>query len=51
MELSGRIHAPATLPPGKERWYLLDRRLAGPQGRSGRCDEEKNSLLPPGIET
>jgi hypothetical protein len=23
-------------------WYSLDRRLGGPQGRSGRCGEEKN---------
>jgi hypothetical protein len=31
-------HAPAALPPGKTR-YPLDRRLGGPQGRSGRVRE------------
>jgi len=30
--------------------YPLDRRLGGPQSRSGRGDEEKNSQPPPGIE-
>jgi hypothetical protein len=34
MEVSGQLHILATLLP-------LDRRLGGPQGRSGRC-EEKN---------
>jgi len=31
-ELNGgeQLHAPAALPPGKERWYPLDRRLGGP---------------------
>jgi hypothetical protein len=36
-------------PQGKSPWYPLDRRLSGPQGRSGR-GEEKNSqsgLEPP----
>jgi len=28
---------------GKSPWYLLDRRLGGPQNRSGHCGEEKNS--------
>jgi hypothetical protein len=31
-------------------WYPLDRRLGGPQSRSGRDDEEKNSQPPTGIE-
>jgi hypothetical protein len=26
---------------GRSRWYPLDRRLGGPQSRSGRGDEEK----------
>jgi hypothetical protein len=30
-------------PQGKSSWYLLDRRLGGPQSRSGRGGEEKNS--------
>jgi hypothetical protein len=35
---------------GKSPWYSLDRRLDGPQSRSGRSAEEKNSHSPPGIE-
>jgi hypothetical protein len=30
-------------PQGKSYWYPLDRRLGGPQSRSGRGGEEKNS--------
>jgi hypothetical protein len=37
-------------PQGKSPWYPLDRRLGGPQSRSGRGGEEKNSQPPPGIE-
>jgi hypothetical protein len=43
MEVSGQLHTPVALPPGKEHWYQLDRRLGGPQSRSGRGGEEKNS--------
>jgi hypothetical protein len=43
MEVSGQLHAPAALPPEKEPWHPLDRRLGGPQNRSGRGGEEKNS--------
>jgi hypothetical protein len=35
---------------GKSPWYPLDMRLGGPQSRSGRSGEEKNSQLPPGIK-
>ena len=35
MRVGDHRHAPAALPPGKTR-YPLYRRLAGPQGRSGR---------------
>jgi hypothetical protein len=42
MEMSGQLHAPAALLPGKEPSYPLDRRLGGPQNRSGRGCEEKN---------
>jgi hypothetical protein len=35
-------------PQGKSPWYPLDRRLGGPQSRSGRGREEKNSQPPPG---
>jgi hypothetical protein len=43
MEVSGQLHAPATLPPGKNPCCPLDRRLEGPQSWSGRGGEEKNS--------
>jgi hypothetical protein len=36
-------------PQGKSPWYPLDRRLGGPQSRSGRDGGEKNSQPPPGI--
>jgi hypothetical protein len=61
--MSGGI-APCILDLGtRRRWvvsftpwplysrYPLDRRPAGPQSRSGRGGEEKNSQPPPGIET
>jgi hypothetical protein len=35
---------------GKSPWYPLDRRLGGPQSRSRRGGEEKNSQPLPGIE-
>jgi hypothetical protein len=35
---------------GKIRWYPLDRRLGGPQNRSGCVGEEKHFQPPPGIE-
>jgi hypothetical protein len=35
---------------GKSTRYPLDRRLGGPQSRSGRGGEEKNSQPPPRIE-
>jgi hypothetical protein len=41
MEMSGQLHAPAALPPGKDPWHQLDRWLNGPQSRSGRCGKEK----------
>jgi hypothetical protein len=34
---------------GRSPWYPLGRRLSGPQSRSGRGGEEKNSQPPPGI--
>jgi hypothetical protein len=50
MEVSGKLQAPAALPPEKEPRYLLDRRLGGPQSQSGREGEEKKFLHVPGIE-
>jgi len=40
--VSGQLHAPAALSPGKDPWYTLDRRLGGPQSHSEH-GEEKNS--------
>jgi hypothetical protein len=45
MELSGQLHALATLPQGKSQMYQLDRRLGGPQRQYGRCGEEKNFAM------
>jgi len=42
MELTGQLHGPAALPRGKSPRYPLDRRLGGPQSRSGRGGEVKN---------
>jgi len=50
MEVSGQLHAPAALPPGKEPRFPLDRRMGGPQSRAGHDGEEKNTQHPPGIE-
>jgi hypothetical protein len=50
MEMSGHIYAPAALPQGKSCRYPLERRLGGPQIRSGRGGEEKNSQPLPGLE-
>jgi hypothetical protein len=38
-------------PQGKSPWYPVDKRLGGPQIRSGRGGEEKNSQPPRGIES
>jgi hypothetical protein len=43
MEVSVQLHAPAALSPRYEPWYPSDRRLGGPQSRSGRGGEEKKS--------
>jgi hypothetical protein len=45
MEVSGKLHTPATLPP-KSRLYPLDRRLDRSQSLSGRGDEKKKILAP-----
>jgi hypothetical protein len=45
MEVSGQLHAPAALPPGKSPQYPFDRRLGGPQSRSGRYGEVTFFLL------
>jgi len=43
MEMSGQVHSPAALSPEKGHIYSLDGGWVGPQSRSGRCGEEKNS--------
>jgi hypothetical protein len=43
MKVSGQLHVPATLLPGKEPRYPLDRRLGGLQNQSRRGGEEKIS--------
>jgi hypothetical protein len=50
MEVSGQLHAPATLPPGIEPLVPIGQEVDGPQSRSGRGGEEKNSQPPPEIE-
>jgi hypothetical protein len=46
MEVSGKLYAPAALPPEDSPRYSLDRRLAESQNRTGRCGGEKNVLAP-----
>jgi len=46
MTVGGQRHAPAALPPGKTP-YPLQRRVGGPQGRSG---EVWKIPLPPGFD-
>jgi hypothetical protein len=41
MAVVSQLHAPNAKPPEKNPRYSLDRRLGGPQNRSGRCGEEK----------
>jgi hypothetical protein len=41
MKVSGQPHASAVLPPRNGSRYPLDRRLGGPQSRSGRRGEEE----------
>jgi hypothetical protein len=42
--MGGQHYAPAALPMRRNPQYLLNRRLDGPQGRSGRFTKESNSL-------
>jgi hypothetical protein len=48
--VSGQLHAPAALPPGKSPRYPFYRRLGGPQSRSGRYGEVK-IIYPIGTRT
>jgi hypothetical protein len=49
LEVSGQLHAPAALSPGKSPRYPFYRRLGWPQSRSGRYGEVKFFTLP-GLE-
>jgi hypothetical protein len=46
MEVSGQLHALAVYRRGKSPRYPLDRRLPGPQSRSGCGGENKSIPLP-----
>jgi hypothetical protein len=48
--VSGQLHAPDVLPPGKSPWYPMHKRLGGHQSRSGHGGEEKNSQPLPRLE-
>jgi len=48
VEVSGKLHAPAALPPRKRPSHRLGRRLSGPQSRSWCGDRKKNVLAPAG---
>jgi hypothetical protein len=50
VEVSGQLHAPAALSPGKSPRYPFYRRLGGPQSRSGRYGEVK-IFYPTGTRT
>jgi hypothetical protein len=50
MEVSGQLHARAALPPGKKLLIPIVRRQDGPQSRSGRGGEEKNSQTLPRLD-
>jgi hypothetical protein len=49
MEVSGHLHAPVALLPGKEPLYILDRSWVGPRAGLD-AGVEKNLLDPPGTE-
>jgi hypothetical protein len=53
--VDGQLHAPAIYPRGKSSQSSLDRRLGGPQSRSGRRGEEKmldpNGTLTPTLRS
>jgi hypothetical protein len=46
VKVSGQLHTPAALPWDDVPRYPLDRRLRGPQNRSGRYGQEKTLPLP-----
>jgi hypothetical protein len=51
MEMSGQLHASVALSQRKSPQYPLDRRLGGPQSRSGHSEEKKNIPAATGNQT
>jgi hypothetical protein len=51
MEVSGELHTLPLYPQRKSPLYPLDRRLGGPQSRSGLGGEEKIPSPPPPPES
>jgi len=49
--MNGKLHAPITLPQGKEPLDPLNRMLVGPQSHCGHYGEEKKCLFPTGSRT
>jgi hypothetical protein len=50
MEVSGCFTPPPLYTQGKSSQYPLDRKLSGPQSRSGHGGEEKNYQPLPGLK-
>jgi hypothetical protein len=50
MEVNTELHARPLYPQRNRSRYPFDRRLGGPNSRSGLCGEEKNFLPLPGIQ-
>jgi hypothetical protein len=50
MEVSGQLHAPAALLPGKQPLVPIRKEAGWAPEPSGHGGEEKNSQPPPGIE-
>jgi hypothetical protein len=45
VEVSGKLHVPADLPPGKDHRYPLDRKVGGPQSLCGCGGNNLNKSL------
>jgi hypothetical protein len=50
MEVSGQLHTPATLPPGKIPWYNCVGGWVGPKADLDTVAKRKNSQPLPGLE-
>jgi hypothetical protein len=47
MEVSGQLHAPAALCPGKEPQYPLDRKLVDPRAGLDAVEKRENPIPTP----